>query len=136
MKKIHLPYTVIDVGWWYQLSLPRLPSGRIDYAVTMPVEYIAGDGNAPSALTDMRDVGNYTARIIRDPRTLNKMVLVYGEVLSQNQVFDLLENLSGEQLERHYVSNSSTPVVGNLPNRTTLEDRGRPKSCHFKAIVS
>lgn len=53
------------------------------------------------------------------------MVLVYGEVLSQNQVFDLLENLSGEKLERHYVSNSSTSVVGNLPNRTTLEDRGR-----------
>ncbi|KAH8652985.1 hypothetical protein BGZ61DRAFT_374385 [Ilyonectria robusta] len=115
VKKIHLPYTVIDVGWWYQLSLPRLPSGRIDYAVTMPVEYIAGDGNAPSALTDMRDVGNYTARIIRDPRTLNKMVLVYGEVLSQNQVFDLLENLSGEQLERHYRTADDLKVAISKP---------------------
>ncbi|KAL6408618.1 putative isoflavone reductase family protein [Ilyonectria robusta] len=125
VKKIHLPYTVIDVGWWYQLSLPRLPSGRIDYAVTMPVEYIAGDGNAPSALTDMRDVGNYTARIIRDPRTLNKMVLVYGEVLSQNQVFDLLENLSGEQLERHYeVTALTRPSSLQKPEVLELKRKG------------
>lgn len=117
MKKIHLPYTVIDVGWWSQLSLPRLPSGKIDYAVTLPVEYIAGDGNTPSALTDMRDVGNYTARIIQDPRTLNKMVFAYGDVLSQNQVFKLLEDLSEEKIERRYVSDLSIFLVGNLSDR-------------------
>ncbi|KAK1466241.1 isoflavone reductase [Colletotrichum cuscutae] len=52
-KKIRLPYTVIDVGWWYQLSIPRLPSGCIDSATPLPVDFIAGDGNTLSALTDM-----------------------------------------------------------------------------------
>ncbi|KAK1546766.1 isoflavone reductase [Colletotrichum paranaense] len=73
-KKIRLPYTVIDVGWWYQLSIPRLPSGRIDSATPLPVNFIAGDGNTLSALTDVRDVGRFTARIIADPRTINKMM--------------------------------------------------------------
>ncbi|KAJ0384230.1 hypothetical protein COL922a_008824 [Colletotrichum nupharicola] len=103
-KKISLPYTVIDVGWWYQLSTPRLLSGRIDSATPLPVNFIAGDGNTTSALTDVRDVGKFTARIIADPRTINKMVLVYGAVLSQNQVFNMLDKMSGETTKRDYMS--------------------------------
>ncbi|EXF75697.1 hypothetical protein CFIO01_04630 [Colletotrichum fioriniae PJ7] len=103
-KKICLPYTVIDVGWWYQLSIPRLPSGRIDSATPLPVNFIAGDGNTLSALTDVRDVGRFTARIIADPRTINKMVLVYGDIVSQNQIFDMLDRMSGETTKRDYMS--------------------------------
>lgn len=95
---------MIDVGWWYQGSLPRLPSGRIDYATTMPVGFIAGDGNTPFAITDLRDVGRYTTRIIADDRTLNKMVFAYSEVRSQNQIFSLIEKLSNETVERVHVS--------------------------------
>lgn len=84
--------------------MPRLPSGSIDYAVMQAAEGIAGDGNVPIALTDVRDIGPYVARIITDPRTLNRMVLAYNEVLTQNQVYDLLEALSGEEPERQYVS--------------------------------
>jgi hypothetical protein len=57
----------------------------------------------PSALADIRDVGRYVARIIADPRTLNKKVHVYNEVYTRNQVYDLLEKLSGEKLEHKYV---------------------------------
>ncbi|KAK1512437.1 uncharacterized protein CCOS01_14677 [Colletotrichum costaricense] len=103
-KKIRLPYTVIDVGWWYQLSIPRLPSGRIDSATPLPVNFIAGDGNTPSALTDVRDVGRFTARIIADPRTINKMVFVYGDIVSQNQIFDMLDEMSGETTKREYAN--------------------------------
>lgn len=70
----------------------------------MPVNFIAGDGHTPTALTDVRDVGKFTARIIADPRTINKMVLVYGAVLSQNQVFNMLDKMSGETTKRDYVS--------------------------------
>ncbi|KAI1370132.1 hypothetical protein F4677DRAFT_384018 [Hypoxylon crocopeplum] len=102
-KKLHMPYTVIDVGWWYQVILPRLPSGRIDYAIMEMTDGIIADGNVPLALTDLRDVGRYCVRIISDPRTLNRMVLAYNEVFTHNQIFDLLERLSGEQLERKQV---------------------------------
>ncbi|KPM38526.1 hypothetical protein AK830_g8063 [Neonectria ditissima] len=100
IKKIYLPYTVIDVGWWYQSSLPALPSGRTDYAHKFPVRTIAGDGTLPTALTDLRDVGKYVARIIVDPRTLNRSVFVYNEVRTQEDIFALLEAASGEAIPR------------------------------------
>ncbi|KAJ4226229.1 hypothetical protein NW759_004814 [Fusarium solani] len=103
IKKIKLPYTIIDVGWWYQVNLPRLPSGRIDYAVMETTDGIAVDGNVPVAFTDLRDVGPYTARIISDPRTVNRMVFAYNEVLTFNQMYDIAEKVSGEKLHRKYV---------------------------------
>lgn len=104
VKRLHLPYTIIDVGWWCQISFPALPSGKIDYAVSFPNQYIPGDGNTPSALTDLRDVGKYVARIIKDERTLNKMVFAYYELRSQNKICDALEQLSGEKIPRRYTS--------------------------------
>ncbi|KAK4540161.1 hypothetical protein LTR36_009747 [Oleoguttula mirabilis] len=104
VKQLYLPYTILDVGWWYHISYPRLPSGKIDYAVGIPGQHIPGDGSVPSALTDLRDIGRYVARIIVDYRTLNKLVLVYNELWTPNQIYDLLERLSGEKLERQYNS--------------------------------
>ncbi|SPJ81735.1 related to Isoflavone reductase homolog P3 [Fusarium torulosum] len=104
IKKIYLPYTVIDVGWWYQLTLPRLPSGRADYAHSGAPDTIVGDGNVLSALTDLRDVGKYVARIIADPQTLSRSVFAYSELWTQNQIYDLLERLSQENIKRNHVS--------------------------------
>ena len=102
VKRLYLPYTIIDVGWWYQISSPELPSGKIDYAIGIPGQRIPGDGNVPSALTDLRDIGRYVARAIVDERTLNQMVLVYNEMWTRNQIYDTLEKISGEKLPRHY----------------------------------
>ncbi|KAF4968991.1 hypothetical protein FSARC_3645 [Fusarium sarcochroum] len=121
IKQLYLPYTVIDVGWWYQITLPRLPSGRIDYAVIFPTGHIAGDGNAPSALTDVSDIGRYTARIIADPLTLNQMVFAYSELYTPNQVYDLLEQLSGEKIKRNYKSSETIEqeIAALKPERIT-----------------
>jgi hypothetical protein len=104
IQKIYLPYTVIDVGWWFQNSAPRLTSGKIDYAVKFPMNSISGDGNLRSALTDIRDVGKYVEHIITDPRTLNKSVFVYNELLTQKQIFSMLEEASGETIFRDYIT--------------------------------
>ncbi|GAB1215709.1 hypothetical protein ATERTT37_004903 [Aspergillus terreus] len=103
IKQLRLPYTIIDVGWWYQLSYPRLDSGRADYAMTSANNEIVGDGNTPIALTDLRDIGRYVARIIVDDRTLNKMVFAYNTVTTQNQIYDLLEEISEEKIPRNYI---------------------------------
>lgn len=102
VKRLHIPYTIIDVGWWYQFSLPALPSGKIDYAISVPIQSIPGDGNMPSARTDLRDVGKYVARAIKDERTLNAMVFVYNEMWTSNKIYDLLEKLAGEKIPRKY----------------------------------
>ncbi|KAH6893389.1 hypothetical protein B0T10DRAFT_546635 [Thelonectria olida] len=104
IKEINLPYTIIDVGWWYQNTLPRLPSGKIDYAVKFPLDKVYGDGNLPTAVTDLRDIGTYVARIIADPRTLNAAVFAYNEIQTQEQILSLLESLSGESVPREYLS--------------------------------
>ncbi|KAK3897960.1 hypothetical protein C8A05DRAFT_38461, partial [Staphylotrichum tortipilum] len=98
-----LPYTLIDIGVWYQVFIPRLPSGRTDHA-RMPYidDRIVGDGAQPFALTDLRDVGAYVAQIVGDPRTLNRRVFVYTEVLSMNEMWEVMERVSGEEPERGY----------------------------------
>ncbi|KAH7180108.1 hypothetical protein BKA60DRAFT_649065, partial [Fusarium oxysporum] len=61
IQRIYLPYTVIDVGWWYQLTLPRVPSGKLDHGLAFPNNNIIAGGNTPSALVNVLDVGKYVA---------------------------------------------------------------------------
>ncbi|KAL4802553.1 NAD(P)-binding protein [Aspergillus unguis] len=104
VQRLQLPYTAIDVGWWFQICLPRIPSGKFDYGLLAPANTIYGDGNVPSSLTDVRDVGMYAAKIITDPRTLNKRVFAYTEARTQNELFDLVEKVTGERPEAAHVS--------------------------------
>ncbi|GME50028.1 uncharacterized protein LTHEOB_4724 [Neofusicoccum parvum] len=106
IKKLGLGYTVVDIGWWSHGFIPFVPSGRTDYAriETPPgTNTLPGTGDVPTAVTEVSDVGRFVARIVVDPRTLNKMVFMYGDVVTPNQVFDLMERLSGEKVERRYV---------------------------------
>ncbi|OHE94804.1 isoflavone reductase [Colletotrichum orchidophilum] len=104
LQMLYLPYTVIDIGWWYHISLPRHSSGRID-AIASPFDnWVAGDGTVISGMTDLRDIGKYIACIIAHPRTLNHKVLAYTELKSQNEVYDLIEKLSGEKVRRKHSS--------------------------------
>ncbi|KAJ7079438.1 hypothetical protein B0H15DRAFT_940776 [Mycena belliarum] len=103
VRKLHLPYTIIDVGYWYQISFPGLPSGRVDYALVKPLDEIHAEGTAPNMLTDLRDVGRFVALIIKDPRSMNKYVACYGDVLSENEIFKIAEEMSGEVISRKYV---------------------------------
>jgi uncharacterized protein YbjT (DUF2867 family) len=106
IRKIELPYTIIDVGIWYQGCFPTVPSGRVDYASLMvPNMKIFGDENMKTALTDLRDIGPYVAKIITDDRTLNRSVFCCGEMLSQEDLFATMERLSGEKIPREYVRN-------------------------------
>ncbi|KAF7342394.1 Glycoside hydrolase [Mycena venus] len=103
--KQFLPYTIIDVGYWHQISFPTLPSGRVDYAsVIIPRVEIHAGGTAPTMLTDLRDIGTFVTLIIKDPRTLNKFVCTYSDALSENEIFAMMEELSGEKIERKHIS--------------------------------
>jgi hypothetical protein len=93
--KLKLGYTIIDVGTWHQFAYPRVPSGRLDYsflavAPRAAIEY--GEGTAKNLLTDLRDVGRYVARIVRDEGTLNKRVFTWSDELNQLECFDALDS--------------------------------------------
>lgn len=74
------------------------------------LNFIPGDGMVPVAYTGLSDVGVYVAKIVADPRTLNKKVFVYTEVLTGNQVADLMDELSGEKSIRNYVRHILCPI--------------------------
>ncbi|KAH6951942.1 isoflavone reductase-like protein [Fusarium avenaceum] len=100
VQRLYLPYTVINVGWWYQVTLPRVPSGKLDHGLTFPNNTIIAGGDIPSALVNAHDVGKYVAAIISDPRTINKRVLAHTETKTQNEVHALVEKVTGEKPER------------------------------------
>ncbi|KAH7016467.1 uncharacterized protein B0I36DRAFT_436131 [Microdochium trichocladiopsis] len=104
IKRAYMPYTAIDIGWWAQWCLPRLPSGKLDSALAFPVYEIVGAGDVPCAFTDVTDVGAYVVRIISDPRTINRLVFAYGDVRTQTEIWDMFERLSGEKIPRPVLS--------------------------------
>lgn len=55
------------------------------------------------ALTDVLDIGKYVAQIVADPRTINRGVLAYTEVLSMNEIWDVMAKASGEDPPKEYV---------------------------------
>ncbi|QBZ57683.1 hypothetical protein PoMZ_02618 [Pyricularia oryzae] len=104
IKEQRVPYTIIDVAWWYQ-NLPfKIPSGRTDYMseILNDDARIIGTGDVPIAFSNLRSIGTHVARILADPRTINKYVHIWDEVLTMHQVVETLEEVSGEKVERVY----------------------------------
>lgn len=110
-------FTIIDVGFWYQASIPRVPSGRFDSAIFMPLNDVYSGGSTPNMLIDARDVGKMVARIIKDERTLNKRVIAYGDVMSQNEIHDCIEDKTGEKLELVEVTKHLRRHVNHAKNQ-------------------
>jgi hypothetical protein len=44
IKLQKVPYTIVDVGWWYQIAYPNVPAGKLSYAKLTPDWPIPGDG--------------------------------------------------------------------------------------------
>ncbi|RGP77126.1 isoflavone reductase family [Fusarium longipes] len=98
-KRLYLPYTVIDVGIWYQASLPP------PFNAAPPIGYtFIGNGDMPTAMIDKDDIGLYVSRIITDPRTLNRSVLAYGEVATQSAVLEEVKAAVGKEEPRDSLS--------------------------------
>jgi hypothetical protein len=100
----HLPYTIMDSGFWYQIAYPTLPSGRVDYAFMGEANTIYGTGDAKNLMIDKRDMGRFVARIIKDSRTLNRRVCLHADVLSQHEIQAIMEEKSGEKIVAKNVS--------------------------------
>ena len=73
-------------------------------------------------MTDKRDIGKYIARITQDDRTMNKFVLAYSECWTTNEIYSLMEKLSGEKLPRNYVPESEIRSRLEAANKTLAAD--------------
>ncbi|CRK24748.1 hypothetical protein BN1723_013376 [Verticillium longisporum] len=98
IKKLYLPYTAVDVGWWYQMTIPRPLTQPADPKAFVQPMPIVDEGNVIIALTDNRDIAPFVARIITDETTLNHLVFVYGEVKTTAEAWSEAEAIAGASL--------------------------------------
>ncbi|TBU43861.1 NAD(P)-binding protein [Dichomitus squalens] len=96
IQQLQLPFTFIDVGWWMQTYLPLPQRTIVPEHCRAFTETIVGKGEAKNLVTDYRRIGTYVARIIADPRTLNRSVIVWEDEVSQQTAQQLAEQYSGE----------------------------------------
>ncbi|KAI4521103.1 NAD(P)-binding protein [Schizophyllum commune Loenen D] len=95
IKELGLNHTFIEVGLWYQVLLPYPPS-YTDNPVAHASRQYRGPGNIPCAATDLDNIGVFVARIINDPRTLNKTVFVWEDQVTVADLFRIAEAKCGD----------------------------------------
>lgn len=79
---------------------------------------IVSDGSVKFALTDLADIGKYVAQIVADPRTVNQHVLAYTEVLSMNEIWDVMAKASGEEPPKDYVRSTLSRKKGSYQDHS------------------
>ncbi|KAE8331338.1 hypothetical protein BDV39DRAFT_189762 [Aspergillus sergii] len=98
IKKTRVPYTIIDTGVWHEVTIPRVPSGKLDHAALTGRTFLVGDGETPCATTAIQDIGCFVSSIIVDQRTLNRYVFAYGEHVTQKKYIALAREITGEDV--------------------------------------
>ncbi|KAI8956448.1 isoflavone reductase family protein [Daldinia sp. FL1419] len=127
IQRLYLPYT----------SVPAVPSGRTNHVriKVLDIDIVPGDGSAPVAYTDLPDIGMYVAKIIADPRTLNKKIFAHTETLNAIQMRELVEELSGERVTRNYMS-AEDVLKGIASARVALEKNPVDLTSKFSLIFA
>ncbi len=94
-----MPYTFIDVGWWMQPYLPLPVRSSPEFTLVKGTTRVVGPGAATNVriLVTHRDhIGTFVARIIADPRTLNKAVIIWEDQVSPNDAHEIGARVSGD----------------------------------------
>ncbi|RDX46057.1 NAD(P)-binding protein [Lentinus brumalis] len=108
LKELGVGHTIIDVGWWMQFYLPLpLRSNAAPRFKEMSWS-IYGTGESKNLLTNLHHIGTWVARIIADPRTLNKNVIIWEDEVTQKDAHEIGARVSGDgdalREKRIYVS--------------------------------
>ncbi|KAF5343074.1 hypothetical protein D9758_011145 [Tetrapyrgos nigripes] len=87
VKASGIGYTFIDAGFWYQLLLMCTNEKQTSYPwLYEDSRYVWNGGLVKTAGIDLRDVGQFSARIVADPRTLNQYVFAWGLEVTQQEL--------------------------------------------------
>lgn len=83
-------------------------------------KYTYGTGDVKCATTDLRDIGKFVARIITDPRTLNRYVFCSTEEVTKKEVFALAEKVSGTMFSPETLSDEEVMRRKNETSNLTV----------------
>lgn len=96
IEDLGIPHTYIDVGWWMQLTLPLPTRSKVPDVWKEGSWTLHGAGDTKMLVTDLRHIGVFVARIIADPRTLDRSVIAWEEELTELETHEIGERASGE----------------------------------------
>jgi hypothetical protein len=104
-----------------------VPGRKLDGWQFGPNDVYCG-GDVPNTFIDQRDIGRITVEIVKDERTVNRRVMAYGEVLTQNEMQRIVEGRTGEKLEVTHVIQTGFPkcfryMETDLPQKSADEAR-------------
>jgi hypothetical protein len=109
IEELGLPHIYIDVGWWMQSMLPAASEEQWWGAAFTRRLYVGGKHKV--ALTDTGRIGDYVARIIEDPRTLNQYVFVWEDEKTQKEALEIAARAGVEiDIEKNSVRRHNFPV--------------------------
>lgn len=89
-----------------QLSIPLLDKKYAIYPVESLVkssQEFYFEGKHRSALTDLRDIGKFFPKILLDEQTINRYVFCHSEEKSQEELFGIVESVTGKKVPRTMV---------------------------------
>ncbi|KAI6706788.1 hypothetical protein NL676_009750 [Syzygium grande] len=123
IEEAKIPFTYISAncfGAYFVGNLSQLSS------LTPPKDtvHLYGDGNVKAVFLDEDDITTYTIKTIDDPRTLNKTVYLRPpeNILSQRQLVEMWEKLSGRTLEK--ISISAEDFLASMKGQGYAEQVG------------
>ena len=79
-----------------QLYLPVPPSPDLPPQLIAMANSVYGTGEHKNLVTDLRHIGAWVARIVADPRTLNRKVVIWDDERPVSAAHAAGERLSGE----------------------------------------
>ena len=96
IRDLGVPHTFVDAGWAMQTFLPLPPRSKAPPAAATATHTAFVPGDARVLLADMQAVGAYVARVVADPRTLGRKVVVWDDERPVSAAHAAGERLSGE----------------------------------------
>ncbi|EEF42454.1 isoflavone reductase homolog [Ricinus communis] len=105
IEEANIPFTYVSANCFAGYFVGNLSQLE---RLTPPTDKVCifGDGNVKVVFMDEDDVATYTIKAIDDPRTLNKTLYLKPpeNILTQRQIVEMWEKLSGKTLEKTSVS--------------------------------
>ena len=91
-----MPYTTIDVGWWMQFYLPLPLRSAVAPELKAMSWAVYRGGESSNLLTNLDHIGTYVARIVADPRTVDKAVIIWEDEVLQKDAHEIGARVSGD----------------------------------------
>lgn len=105
IEEAKIPFTYVSANCFGGYFVGNLSQMGTLIPPTQKVS-LYGDGNVKAVYMDEDDIATYTIKTLDDPRTLNKTLYLRppDNILSQRQLVEMWEKLSGNKLERSSIS--------------------------------